>query len=142
MAPGSTCPESGNKEECHQGSSGARFYSWKVLLLRARRMFLWTGVLPFCIHGTIATNTTYFDCLSIPRVLIADLDIPNLCVQTNDQPNHIPIIEPFQSCCILCWTWKSGEILSLAIPNLCHIFFTKSIISSLYHMVCSSLPIT
>ena len=47
-----------NKEECHQGSAEARFYSWKVLLLRARRMFLWTVLLPFCIHVTIATNTT------------------------------------------------------------------------------------
>ena len=28
-----------------------------VLLLRTRRMFLWTVVLPFCIHATIATNT-------------------------------------------------------------------------------------
>ena len=29
----------------------------RVLLLRARRMFLMTVVLPFCIHATIATNT-------------------------------------------------------------------------------------
>ena len=58
MAHGSTCPESSNKEEYHQGAAGARFYSWKVLLLRAIRMFLWTVVLPFCIHETIATNTS------------------------------------------------------------------------------------
>ena len=58
MAPGSTFPESINKEECHQGSAGARFYSWKVLLLRVRGIFLWTVVLPFCIHATIATNTS------------------------------------------------------------------------------------
>ena len=57
MTPGSTGPESSKKEECHQGSAGARFYSWKVLLLRVRRMYLWTVVLLFCIHVTITTNT-------------------------------------------------------------------------------------
>ena len=89
MASGSTCSESINKEECHQGSAGARFYAWKVVLLRARRMFLWTLVVPFCIHATIATNTTYFDCFfsSIPRALIADLDIPNLCIKKKQMTN-------------------------------------------------------
>ena len=57
MALWSTCLESSNKEECRQGSAWARFYPWKVLLLRTRRIFLWTVVLPFCIHGTIATQT-------------------------------------------------------------------------------------
>ena len=56
---GFSCPYSGNKEELHQGSAEARFFSWKVLLSRTRRMFLQTVVLPFCIHATIPTNNKW-----------------------------------------------------------------------------------
>ena len=64
MAPGSTCSESSNKEECHQGSAGAR----------ARRMFLWTVVLPFCIHVTIATNTSSYTVFQWPNNGQTELD--------------------------------------------------------------------
>ena len=68
MAPGLTCPDSSNKEEGHQDSAGVRFYSWKVLLLRARRMFLWRVVLPFSLPAKFADSVDLKDGLLNYRV--------------------------------------------------------------------------